>query len=279
MNFRKERRTIAFYVLCAILIVFFIFPVFWQILASLKSYGQLITLEWPTVFIFEPTLENYAATYYDALPTIRNSLILAGTSTILCLAAGSFAGYGFARFKWRGKEDLAFLILTIRLLPPIVSLIPYYVILVNLKLIDTYPPLILLYTYMDLAFVIWLMRGVFEEIPPDFEESAMIDGCSRLTALRRIVMPLALPGLVVAGVFSFVFAWNEYLLALALTALDVKTMPVHMSGFIQRVTRIKWEQVAAVSSLYIFPAIIIAIAFRKYIVRGLTFGMVRPKGE
>jgi multiple sugar transport system permease protein len=254
--------------------VIYLFPVWWAILSAFKSEGTVVTL--PPLIFFKPTVKTFYAILFekDFLHALSNSAIICGISIIIALVLGTLAGYGLARFRIPGKENIAFWILSTKMLPPVATIIPFFIIFRNLGLIDTYRGLIILYILIALPLVVWITRSFFERIPVSLEEAAMVDGCSRLTAIFRITLPLSVPGIAVSAFFSFVFTWNELLYALILTTERAKTVAVACNGLIE-MRRLLWNEVGVAATLMIIPIIIFAIIFRKYMVSGLTLGAVR----
>ncbi|TKJ46381.1 ABC transporter permease [Candidatus Aerophobetes bacterium Ae_b3b] len=227
-------------------------------------------------FIFKPTLENYKFIFhqYPFLSYLRNSLVVTFTSTFLSIVFGSLAGYSLARFK-TGGEPLAFWVLSTRMLPPAAVIIPFFMIYMRAGLINTLFGLIIAYMVFNLSFVVWMTRSFFGEIPVELEEAAMLDGCSRLGAFIRVVLPLAKNGIAATAVFCVVFAWNEFLFALVLTTSEAaQTLPASVNRFITKY-EIHWGPLYAESTLIIFPILIAALFMQRYLVRGLTLGALK----
>ena len=261
------------YILLGLLLLFFLFPIYWLIATSLKT--QLDIFSMPPKWIFKPTFENYFhvlfQTHYPKLA--KNSLIAALTNVALSMLIGTTAAYAMSRFKV-GTKNLLYWFLGIRMLPPIVASIPLFLFAASARLIDTYFILPVLYLTMNLPFVVWMMKSFIDEIPVEIEESALIDGCSHLGALVRVVVPLAAPGLVATAVFCFIMAWNEFLFAMIFTRTQAITLPVGISGFITE-EQIFWGYITAAATVAAVPPVVFALVFQRYIVRGLTFGAVK----
>jgi len=253
--------------------VVYLFPLWWAILSSFKPLERLVTL--PPTIIFKPTLKGYTTMLLKKgfLQYLINSSIICSTSTIIALAIGALAAYSLARFQIRGKQHIAFWILSTKMLPPVAVVIPFYIIFKTLRLIDTYLVLILLYTLMNLPLTVWIMRSFFECIPQSVEEAAMIDGCSRLSVIFRITLPLSTPGIGTSAFFCVVFAWNELLYALVLTSMNAKTLAVGAAGVIE-MRRLLWNEVGVVTTIMAIPVLVFIMIFRKYMISGLTFGAV-----
>ncbi len=243
-------------------------------ITSVKT--QVQTFQIPPVWIFKPTYENYSDLFFASSiqKYLVNSLVISSVSTVTCLFLGSLAAFALTRFRIRGREDIAFWMLSTRMFPPIASAIPLYLMLRRFGLLDTHLGLIIVYLSLNLGFATWMMRGFFKEIPVELEESAMIDGCSRYSAFFRVVLPLSVPGLSATAILCFIFAWNEFLFALLFTGRGAKTMPVVLAGFITQ-TGIRWGALTAAAALTAVPTIILAIVAQRYIIRGLTLGAIR----
>ncbi len=272
------------YLALILLSVWILFPFYWIFLTSIKTPVDVIAA--PPKFVFEPTVENYKALFAqeqssgyassrpDFLLFFKNSAILSIFSVLLSVAAGMPAAYILARYKFRGKEPLAFTFLSFRFAPALAVIIPLNILYQQVGLYNTYTGLILAYQVISLPLVIWIMRGYFQEIPLEIEESAMIDGCSWWGAFTRVAVPLAAPGLAATAVLAFIFCWNAFTFALILGSRE--TFPITV-GAIQFISyeSVLWGQMAAASLVSIVPQLIAAIFIQKYIVRGLTMGAVK----
>jgi len=261
------------YAVIVVTLIFFLFPVFWVIMTSIKSRVQAFAI--PPIWIFKPTLQGYQALFTEMqfAHYLVNSVIIASVNTLLVTFVGALAAYSIARFKI-GGTSLSFWILSIRMIPPVVVTVPLFIALERLHLIDTHLALIVLYTTINFPLAIWIMRAFFLEIPEELEESAMIDGCSRLGAFRKIIIPLAKPGLAATAIFCFIFSWNEFLFALIFTRITAKTVPLAMTSLMTERT-IYWGRICGGATLVIIPVIIFSLIVQKHIVRGLTFGAIK----
>ncbi len=210
----------------------------------------------------------------DYVNRLRNSVIIAGLSTIASVVLAVFAGYAFSRYTVKGKNDLLFFILSTRFLPAVVVTVPLFIMYSQLKLHDTHIGMILLYTAFNLSLAVWLMKGFFDEIPTEYEEAALVDGYTRLQAFFRIVLPQAATGVAATTVFCLIFAWNEYAFALMLTSEAARTAPPSIATMLGR-SGIEWTAIAAGSLGFLIPVIIVVFLLRNYLLRGVTFGAVR----
>jgi multiple sugar transport system permease protein len=210
----------------------------------------------------------------DYVDRLKNSLIIAGLSTLFSVGLGLFAAYAFSRFPIAGKDDLLFFILSTRMLPAVVVTIPLFLMYRQLGLHDTYLGMILLYTVFNLSFSVWLLKGFIDEIPKEYEEAALVDGYSRLQAFWKIVLPQAMTGIAATTVFCLIFAWNEYAFALMLTSDQARTAPPSIATMLGR-GGIEWSAIAAGSLGFLIPVVFVTFALRKYLLRGVTFGAIR----
>lgn len=266
------------YALLAAAVVAAVAPVYWMVTISLKNEVDQFATP-PRWFAFSPTLAHYS----DAFLTrsfgqyLVTSATVATVSTVCAVMIGTLAAYGLSRFRLRGGLDrrLSVWILSTRMFPPIVSAVPLFLMMRDLALLNTITSLVIVYTAFNLPFVVWMMRGFFQELPRELEEAAMVDGDSRLGALVRIILPLVTPGLAATAVFCLIMSWNEFLLALVLTQTDAAmTLPVGIAG---RVTQyeIKWGVMSAAGVVAMLPILVFALAVQRYLVRGLSLGAVK----
>lgn len=210
----------------------------------------------------------------DYVNRLKNSLIVAGVSTVTSVVLGLFAAYAFSRFDIKGKDDLLFFILSTRMLPAVVITIPLFLMYRQLGLHDTYLGMILLYTVFNLSFSVWLLKGFIDEIPREYEEAALVDGYTRLQAFFKVVLPQAVTGIAATTVFCLIFAWNEYAFALMLTSDQARTAPPSIATMLGR-GGIEWSAIAAGSLGFLIPVVIITFVLRNYLLRGVTFGAIR----
>ena len=258
----------------AAVVLFFIFPIFMIIVTSLKS--RVDALASPPVWIFRPVFFNYFDIFQENNfgRYFRNSLVVATFGTAFALILGVPAAYSLARRPFKREADLSFWILSQRMMPAIAVIIPMFILLRTVRLLDTYLGLIVVYVTFNLPFVIWTMRGFLQDLPIEMEESAMVDGCSRYGAFWKIALPLVAPGLASAAIFTFLFTWNEFLFALILTGRNTATMPVAVQLFM-RETGIDWGRMTAAAVVMMVPTLLFTLVAQRYLVRGLTFGAVK----
>lgn len=250
-------------------------PIGWLLLQSFKNRFDAIAV--PPKLLFEPILSNYASVLSNTgfLSALRDSLVIAVGSVGLCLLLGVPFAYALARFNFRGKGDLAFFILSTKMLPPIVVIVPFIQIYSALHLSDTYFGLILAHVLVNLALVVWVMRGFFRGVPRELDEAALIDGCSPFQAFLRVVLPIARPGLISVTVLSLVLSWNELIFALSLTSFNLKTLPVYMATEYVGFLAVEWGALSAAGVLGTLPVVITIIFLQRYLVAGLSLGAVK----
>jgi multiple sugar transport system permease protein len=259
-------------------LVLALFPVLWMVMTSFKTSWDAQAI--PPKWFFPPVLENYTNLFNNSSSSgdfkslLLNSSIVSIISTVLSVVFGALAAYSLSRFKTKRSKDLAMWILSTRMFPPAATLIPVFMMMKWLNLMDTYAVLIIPYTAFNLSFVVWMLKGFFDEIPKDLEESAMVDGCTRFMAFRKIIFPLIAPGLAATAIICLMFSWNEFMFALVLTRHDAVTAPVIANQFVT-MYGIKWGELTASSTVMTAPVLIFALLVRNHMIRGLTFGSVK----
>jgi multiple sugar transport system permease protein len=262
------------YAFITVVLFIFVFPYIWMILTSFKTRLDIFTL--PPKFIFKPYFKHYIDVFSkgEFLKNSLNSAIIAILSTIVSVVVGTPAAYSLARFKLMGEKHLSMWILSIRMMPPIVAVIPFFLIASKLQLIDTHFLLILVYMTFNLPFVIWILRSFFEEVPFELEQAAILDGYSRWSIFTKIALPLVKPGLVSVTILCLIFSWNEFLFANVLTKEVAKTLPPAISVLITTRT-VQWGRVGALAAMVVLPILIFTYLIQRYMVRGLTLGAVK----
>ena len=257
---------------------FFLFPVVWMILTSFKTEAEYFS--YPPVFIpHHFGIENYVNALAmppdgrGGLQGLKDSIIVASASTFVAVLAGSLAAYSIARYKF-GGDNFSFWVLSTRMFPPVAAALPLFLIFKTFKLLDTHLALIIANTIFALPFVIWLLKGFFEDLPIELEEAALIDGCTPFGAFTKVALPLVAPGLVATALFAFVFTWNEFMFALLFTRRNVRTLTVIVPSLVGG-HEILWGQIAAIGTIAIIPGILLALLLQRYLIRGLTMGAVK----
>ena len=273
-----SERILAYVILIAMAVLVLV-PVVSGSITAFKP--QIIWVSSPPTWIFQPTMENFEFVFFtrQGWVHLRNSLIISIGSVVIALILGVPAAYAFARFRFRGSKALMQWLISLRMIPPIVVGLPFYVMFLylerafNIGLRDTYLGLIITYQTFLLPLVIWMMRGYFAELPAAMEESAMVEGHTRLGALVRVVLPVVWPGIVATAILNFIFAWNEFFLALILSGNRTSTLPMSAGTYIVR-TRVEWGNLFAVNLIIMVPVIVLTIILRRQLVKGLTFGIL-----
>ncbi len=266
------------YALVTLAVAAALLPVYWMLTISLKTEVDQFSVP-PKWVGFWPTLAHYRDAFVERSfgQYLATSATVAVLSTACALLLGTLAAYALARFRLPRKLNtrVALWILSTRMFPPIVTAVPLFLLMSDLQLLDTVASLVIVYTAFNLPFVVWMMRGFFQEIPRELEEAARVDGDTRLGALRRVILPLVAPGLAATAVFCLIISWNEFLFALTLTQTDnAMTLPVGIAG---RVTQyeIEWGVMSAAGVVAMIPILVFALAVQRYLVRGLSLGAVK----
>ena len=261
------------YILLAFVVAIFTLPPVWVLITSIKPANIIHSS--PPVWLFTPTLDHYAEVLNDDnLPNyFWNTIVVSVVSTIIALTFGSLAAYSMSRFRTGGRY-LLFATLVVRVLPPVVLGIPFFVMFNRLGLSDNILALVLTYTTFNLPFAIWLLIAFFDEVPSELEDAARIDGCSRFGVFRRIALPLVQPGLVVGGILTFMYSWNHFFFAVVLTSSEAKTLPIVAAQYVTT-WGIRWGALAAIATLIMLLPILLVFILQKRLVRGIAFGGVK----
>ena len=270
---RHTLRLVARYAAAIVVTVVFLFPVYWLFMIAFKTPDEIFHAP-PVWYPASIQFDNFAVLFKDRdAVTVGNSLFIAGCSTLVSMFLGTLCAYSLARFK-TGGENLAVWIISQRMVPPIAIVFPLFLLYVWLGWVDTYYGMILLYTAFNLPYVIWMMRGYIEDVPIDLEQSALVDGCTRWQVLMRVVFPMVRTGLFATAVFTFVFAWNDFIFALVMTRSAVTTYPVQVTHYFGAQSNF-WAKIAAMSMLGTLPILIAVAALQRYLVRGISLGAVK----
>lgn len=276
-------------------LIFFIFlfgPVYWMVATSLMTETEMLAFP-PHIVPHAPTLRNYftifgigdpewltiannrAPAVFDIVPAMRNSLLVATTVALLNLAIATPAAYAFARLNVRAGLPVLMAYLMVRMIPPIMIVVPLFLVMRTIGLIDTSASLVLVYCFFTVPFSIWVLQSYFKAMPGDLEDAALIDGCSRWETIRFILLPLARPGLTCVAILSFMGAWSEFLFAVVFTKTQAsKTLPVVAASFADSAS-IQFDYVMTAGVLTALPPFILALFFQRYIVGGLAAGAVK----
>ena len=269
----------------AVIAFVYFFPVLWIVLTAFKTHTDALSI--PPKFLFTPTLENFIGVFSrayikgaEAIDTgfdlfFFNSIFIAGSSVVLALIIGTLAAYGFSRYPLRGNDTYLFIILTTRMLPPIVVIIPIFLMFRITGLSGSYAGVILLYTAFNLPFAVWMMKSFFDELATEVEDAARLDGSSEGGVFFKVCLPQVKAGLAATAVFGLILTWNEFLFALLLTGVDTRTVPVAMAQTIGGDIGVRWGLLAAIETLFLIPVIVVTFVLQNQLLRGVTFGTIK----
>ena len=275
MTGKQKKRLMNALQVTLILIAIFIMlvPILWIFLAAFKNHIGVFQLK----LLFTPTLENFKSVFappYYLGRKLVNSTIVALITVLIAIPAATTAAYAFSRFRMVGETAMLVTVLATQFLPAVVIILPFFVMFRDLGLLDTRLGLIIVNLAIVMPFAIWMIKGFIDGIPIDTEEAAMVDGSSRIQVIRNIVLPMAAPGLLTAGIFCFIISWNEFLFALILTNKDSVTLPIGLALFKAEEGDL-WNLLSAAGIIIMVPMFILALIIRNYFVQGMTMGAVR----
>jgi multiple sugar transport system permease protein len=259
-------------------------PVLWIVMTAFKTRQDALAT--PPKLFFQPTLDNFVRVFYrvttdgDQLSTgmglyFFNSIFIAGAGVLLAVVIGTLAAYGFSRYPLRGNDTYLFVILTTRMLPPIVVIVPIFLMFRVTGLSGGYIGIILLYAMFNLAFSVWMMKSFFDELSADVEDAARLDGANDLAVFFKICLPQLKAGLAATVVFALILTWNEFLFALLLTGSDTRTVPVAMARAMGGQLGVDWGLLAAIITLFLVPVFAVTYMLQNHLLRGVTFGTVK----
>lgn len=263
------------FIITFVALVYILFPFLWLLLSGFKLPVQLFISPpeiWPNPFV----ISNYIKVLQDAsfIDSVKNSVIVASFTTVFSLIIGTLGAYAYARISFRGKQTVFLTILGSQMIPFVVILIPLFIVMRKLNLIDKYLGLILSYGTFSVPYAIWLLQAFFRSIPVELDDAARVDGCTRLGSIIKIILPLSAPGLIATGIFIFIGAWNQYIMAVVLSGSTTRTFPVRMAQYIAE-DRFMFEEMYPAAILGTLPVLILVLVFQKYIVKGLTEGGIK----
>lgn len=274
----KRAKRLMLYFFVTLIMLFFLFPFYWILITSIQPKGQLY-LPTPNFIPRNITIDNFISVLgggkVNIAIALKNSLIVAVATTIVCIVFGIFAAYAFARLKFKGSNVVFVALIFVEMLPPVALLIPFYLIFKQLSLTNTLQGLIIMQTSWLLPIVTWILYSYFKSIPKDLEDSARIDGSSKVGALIKIIVPLSLPGVVSSAVICFVFSMGEFMGAMAMINVQkVQTLPLALAQFVSKYS-IEYGNITASAVLAIIFPVIFVLIFQRYIIEGLTAGAVK----
>ncbi len=260
----------------AAILVWSLFPIAFIVMSSLKPGQDIFAV--PPKWLFEPTWRHYSvlwASWQSFFAGLANSLVVTAGATLLAVVASTCAGYVYSRNPGRLLEGSVVFLIAVRLIPPIVVTLPLFPMVNALRVNDTHLILIVLYATFFVSLGTVLMRTFIDQIPRELDEAAQIDGAGRLTILRRVIVPLAAPGILAVAVFVVVYAWNEYLFAFIFTSTRAKTAPIVISEMIGSIDGIDWGVLFAASTVQLLPVLLFVVVMNRYLVAGLTAGATK----
>ncbi len=267
-------KNVVLYALLLLALLWTVVPLLWMVLSSFKKPDDLVS-QTPQLF-FAPTFQNYVGLFTggNALGGyITNSILAAGISTVIAVTLGCLAGYGLSRSHFRGKDHVSFWIISTRMAPIAAVILPLYAVFRSLDLLNSTTGLIVAYLTFNLPFAIWIMNAFFADLPPALEEAALVDGATKFGAFWRIALPLTAPGIVTTAILCLVFSWNDYAFAQSFSGPGSQTLPIAASQLITQ-TGINWGQLMAIGTIVVLPMVVVGLAVRRYLVKGLTLGAV-----
>lgn len=273
---RKRIRQMIVLTLLVAVVLFMIFPFIWMLSTSIKPPEEIFT-QVPRWIPLKPTLDNFKNILFKtSFPRyFLNSVLVGFVTMVVSLVDTIFAGYALSRYNFRGKTTFLMWLLVSQMFPPVLLIIPIFVFMLKLGLVNTYASLIITYATFALPFSTWMLKAYFDTVPIDLEEAAKVDGCNEVQALTKIILPLAAPGIVTVALFIFILAWHEYMFALTLTSTtEMRTLPVGISLFLGEY-RTLWGSLMAGSVVVTTPVVIFFVYLQRYIVQGLTLGAVK----
>lgn len=276
LEVRLKRIFLYFFVLISI--IFFMFPLYWILITSLQEKESLFVRN--LSFIpREITLINYIDLFsegrFNVIGALLNSLRVASITAIVCILLGILSAYSFARLRFKGSSKIFYLLIFTEMLPPISFLIPFYLIFKRIHLLNTWYGLVIGYTAWLLPIITWILYSYFKSIPQDLEDAARADGCSRIGALFRIILPVSAPGIVASGIVCFMFSMGEFLFALTIsTSQKAHTLPVELTVFLSKYG-VEYGKITATAVLTLMIPVVLVLIFQKYLIEGLTKGAVK----
>lgn len=286
---RRKRRSLrtagwGYTILAGTIGLVYFSPVLWMVMTAFKTRQDALAT--PPKLIFTPTFDNFYNVFYRVTESgavfstgmglyFFNSIFIAGMGVFLALVLGTLAAYGFSRYPLRGNNTYLFIILTTRMLPPIIVIVPIFLMFRVTGLSGSYIGIILLYAMFNMAFTVWMMKSFFDELSKDVEDAARVDGANEFKVFFRICLPQLKAGLAATAVFALILTWNEFLFALLLTGSDTRTVPVAMARAIGGQLGVDWGLLSAIITLFLIPVFIVTYLLQNHLLRGVTFGTIR----
>jgi multiple sugar transport system permease protein len=270
-NSEKVRDTTIAYIITIVSIILFAYPIAQFLLTSLKPTRGLLWSIWPESFTWQNYLIVLKSNTFQA--AMINSILISALATIIVVGVGILAAYALSNFEFKQRENIAFFILSLYIIPPIVTIIPTWIMAQAFGLLDQWWFLALVYAFCNLPFTVWLLRNFLIGVPKEIQEAALVDGCTKLKTLSKVLVPIILPGLAVAAIFSFIFSWNEFLFGVILTNTQARTIPVEIASQVSYF--VEWGKLSSMTMISILPVLCLSIFLQRYLVMGLTLGSVK----
>ena len=253
--------------------VFILVPIYWIVSGAFKQQVDIFQLK----LLFTPTLENFEIIFrspYNLFDKLVNSTLVALSTILIAIPIATMAAYSFSRFRLKGERLMFVTILATQFVPAVVIVLPFFILFRDLGILDTRLALVLVNLSLVMPFAIWMIKGFIDSIPLDSEEAALVDGSSRFQVILNVTLPMALPGVITAGIFCFILAWNEFLFALIITTNKAVTLPVGLSLF-HAEEGVLWHLISAAGIMIMLPMFVLATIIQKHFVQGMTMGAVR----
>jgi|TARA_B110000914_G_scaffold85517_1_gene75341 multiple sugar transport system permease protein len=253
--------------------VFILVPIYWIVSGAFKQQVDIFQLK----LLFTPTLENFEIIFrspYNLFDKLVNSTLVALSTILIAIPIATMAAYSFSRFRMKGERLMFVTILATQFVPAVVIVLPFFVLFRDLGILDTRLALVLVNLSLVMPFAIWMIKGFIDSIPLDSEEAALVDGSSRFQVILNVTLPMALPGVITAGIFCFILAWNEFLFAVIITTNKAVTLPVGLSLF-HAEEGVLWHLISAAGIMIMLPMFVLATIIQKHFVQGITMGAVR----
>lgn len=276
MKKTRIAKTIGVYILIIAVILLFLTPIYWVFITSFKQTGDMFAYP-PEWYVKNPTLEHYKLVLFRTLMPIgfRNSFIMSACTVVIAGVLSVMAAYGFSRYRFKANQPLMLILLITKMLPASVLIVPLYVMMNNIHLLDTFQGIIAVYVSVNIPFSVWIMKSFYDSIPKELDEAAMIDGCSTFQTFIRILLPLTKPGIIATSVITFFTCWNEFVIALTLTSSSkVQPMSIGLYTFMTE-QGVKWGPITCATAIAIFIPAVLFIIFQKYFIAGMTSGAVK----
>ena len=263
---------IARQLLVLLIAVYILIPIVWVLLGAFKNQVDIFRL----TFFFEPTWQNFVIIFrdYGLGKAMRSSLIVSGFSVLIAVPVSVIAAYSFSRFRVLGSQSLFFIVLSTQFVPAVVIIIPYFLIVRDLGLLDTHLALIIVNLSIITPFGIWMLTGFINAINPEVEEAALVDGSTRWQVVKNIVFPMIMPGILTTAIFCFILSWNEFLFALMISQTNMRTWPIVLALFSDE-SGVRWEYLCAASVIAMLPVFLLTLSIQKHFVTSMSMGAVR----